>query len=77
LSANATIVGSGNCNIRSSLTSKIQQTGVIKMTFLKMAGATALLTLLPVTTMAQTAPSAGECDAWFAKAATTMLIHHD
>jgi hypothetical protein len=38
------------------------------MTFLKMVGATALLTLLPVTTMAQTAPSAGECDAWFAKA---------
>lgn len=38
------------------------------MTFFKMAAATALLTLVPMTAMAAEMPSAEQCSAWFAKA---------
>lgn len=40
------------------------------MTFLKMAAATALFAALPLSAMAQSAPTAAECEAWFAKADT-------
>jgi hypothetical protein len=40
------------------------------MTFFKMAAATALLALMPMTAMAAEMPSAGDCDAWFVKADT-------
>jgi hypothetical protein len=41
------------------------------MTFIKMAAASALLTLIPTAAMAQTAaPTAADCDAWFMKVDT-------
>jgi hypothetical protein len=41
------------------------------MTFIKMAAAAALLTLIPTAAMAQTAaPTAADCDAWFMKVDT-------
>lgn len=40
------------------------------MTFLKMAAATAFLTLLPISAMAAEMPSADQCSAWFTKADT-------
>jgi hypothetical protein len=38
------------------------------MTFFKMAAATALLALMPMTAMAAEMPSADQCSAWFMKA---------
>jgi hypothetical protein len=40
------------------------------MTFSKMAAAAALLALVPATAMAQAAPTADQCTAWFDKADT-------
>jgi hypothetical protein len=40
------------------------------MTFFKMAAATALLALMPMTAMAAEMPSSGDCDAWFVNADT-------
>jgi hypothetical protein len=48
----------------------IKPTGDVKMTFFKMAAATALLALMPMTALAAEMPSAEQCSGWFMKADT-------
>jgi hypothetical protein len=43
------------------------QSGDTAMTFLKMAAAAAVLTLLPTTIMAAETPTAEQCSTWFTK----------
>jgi hypothetical protein len=47
--------------------SKQNQLETLKMTFFKMAAATAVLALMPMTAMAAEMPTAEQCDAWFVK----------